>query len=100
MSALLKRIFSNLCSAPATRRYPAEKRELCAGARGQIDIRIQDCVFCGLCQKRCPTDAITVSRQPKSWTLNPHRCIICSYCVEVCPKKCIVMNTPHRAPSA
>lgn len=99
MINLTLNMFRNLLRKPATRRYPAEKRPPFEGARGRLDNRIADCVFCGACQKRCPADALTVSRDPKSWTLDPYRCIVCGYCVDVCPKKCLFMAPEHRAPA-
>lgn len=92
MFGLVKNIFQNLTRSPATRRYPFERRRPFAGTRGRLLIDIDACVFCGLCARRCPPTALTVSRQPQSWTLDPYRCILCGYCVEVCPKKCLSMN--------
>ena len=46
-----------------TRRYPYEKREDFARARGRIDmIDIHDCIFCGMCERKCPADSIQVDR--------------------------------------
>lgn len=47
------------------------------------------CVFCGLCAKNCPTDALTVDRANKSWSVNKDACVECGTCVEKCPKKCL-----------
>ena len=100
MIGMLKSALQAVWRKPATRRYPFEVREPFAASRGMIDMDPDVCVYCGLCQKRCPTNAIKVVRAPKSWTLNPHRCIVCGYCVEVCPKDCIVMHAKHRAPAS
>lgn len=100
MVNLLKSIFDKLSSRPDTRRYPFSKREPIADSRGHIDIEIDRCIFCGACEKRCPAKALKVSRDPKSWTLDPYACIVCGYCIEVCPKKCIVMHAEHFSPSA
>ena len=87
----------NLFSKPATRLYPAEKRELPRGTRGRLVIDIQTCIFCGICQKKCPTDALRVEREAKRWSLDRLSCISCGYCVEVCPKKCLALETGHAA---
>lgn len=100
MIHLLGSIFSKLFSKPDTRRYPAEKRHPLPGTRGHIDIEIEKCIFCGACQKRCPANALEVTRSPKAWTLNRYACIICGYCVEVCPKKCILMQESHFTPGS
>jgi formate hydrogenlyase subunit 6/NADH:ubiquinone oxidoreductase subunit I len=99
MVRMFPNILRNLRRKPATRRYPSEKREAPAGTRGHLDIEIEKCVFCGVCQKRCPANALAVSRAPKSWSVNPYACIICGYCVEACPKKCLVMRREPFRPS-
>jgi NADH-quinone oxidoreductase subunit I len=95
MINLLRSIFVKLSARPDTRRYPFEQRPPIAGARGHLDIEIEKCIFCGACQKRCPANALAVSREPKSWTLKPCACIVCGYCVEVCPKKCLALREQH-----
>ena len=49
------------------------------------------CVYCGICAKKCPMQAITVDRASKTWTLNEDSCIACGTCAAACPKKCIIM---------
>jgi ech hydrogenase subunit F len=85
---------------PATRRYPAQARTVLPGSRGAIDMDPDVCIYCGLCQKRCPAGAIAVTRKPNSWSVDPYACVLCSYCVEVCPVKCIRMEVAYRPPSA
>ena len=95
MATMLSNIMKNLGRKAATRLYPFEKRDLPAATRGHLDIEIDKCIFCGACQKRCPTNAINVTRDPKTWAVNHYACIVCGYCVEVCPKKCLLMQTEH-----
>lgn len=54
-----------------------------------------DCVFCGLCAKNCPEEAITVDRPNKSWTVDEDKCIKCGKCVSKCPKKCLSFQMPQ-----
>ena len=49
------------------------------------------CVFCTLCAKKCPKEAITVDRAEKKWALNKDLCVSCGLCESSCPKKCISM---------
>jgi len=52
-----------------------------------------DCTGCTLCEKACPTDAIT--GEPKvahSYQINMDKCINCSMCVEVCKPDCILVE--------
>lgn len=94
-----KTVMHNLFSKPATRNYPATPRQYPERTRGQIGIDIDDCIFCGLCARKCPTDAITVDRAQKSWVIERFGCIQCGSCVESCPKKCLHMLTPYTQPA-
>jgi ech hydrogenase subunit F len=92
-------ILRSLFSPPATRRYPTKLKEprSVPGTRGRILIDVERCIFCMLCQKRCPTDAILVSKPQKEWTIERLRCCSCNACVEVCPTKCLTMDE-HYSP--
>lgn len=92
MFDMLGNIMKNMVSKPATRQYPLERRASYKDTRGHISIDIDGCIFCGICSKKCPSDAITVKRNEKSWEIDPYKCIICNECKEVCPKKCIISN--------
>jgi ech hydrogenase subunit F len=83
---------------PATRRYPFVKRPAFKATRGHIVIEIDKCIFCGMCQKRCPTDAIVVDKAKRTWSIDRLRCIQCRACVDVCPKDCLEMDTQYTAP--
>ena len=95
MFDMLGNIFKNLVSKPATRQYPMERRASYKDTRGHIGIDIEGCIFCGICSKKCPSSAITVNRNDKSWEIDPFKCIICNECSEVCPKKCIISNEDY-----
>jgi ech hydrogenase subunit F len=82
-------------SRPATRLYPFEKRAFYKNTRGAISIEIDKCIFCGICQKKCPTQAIIVTKPTKDWQINRLRCIACNACVEACPKKCLAMENMY-----
>jgi ech hydrogenase subunit F len=59
---------------------------------------MQACILCGICSRKCPTDAIDVDRNAKTWTIRRMSCIQCSCCVEACPKKCLVNKASYTAP--
>jgi ech hydrogenase subunit F len=99
ITAISKLILKTLFRKPATRRYPAVKRDLYARTRGHIRIDIDACIFCGMCSRKCPTKALAVSKDERSWTMDRLRCIICGYCTEVCPKKCLYMENAASAPA-
>ncbi len=98
MFDMLGNILKNLTSKPATRKYPFEKRTPFQNSRGRVGgIIIDDCIFCGICSRKCPADALDVSKPAKSWEIDPYKCVICGVCAEVCPKKCIYMDENYTA---
>jgi formate hydrogenlyase subunit 6/NADH:ubiquinone oxidoreductase subunit I len=84
---------------PPTTRYPFEPRNPIAGSRGQLVFTKDNCVYCNVCAKKCPTGALLVNRAQKKWAIDRLRCITCGYCVEVCPKKSLGMTTRHGSPA-
>jgi len=89
---MAKTIMRSLFQKPATLRYPFEPMPKDPLVRGHIAIDINDCIFCGLCAKKCPTHAITVEKSEKSWEIARFQCVLCGACTEVCPKKCLHMR--------
>ena len=103
MSSVLsmsKLVFKSLFRKPVTERYPFVKKQYVVGTRGQVNIEIDKCIFCSICQRKCPTNAITVAKDRKRWEVDRMRCISCNYCVEVCPKKCLALDTQYAACAA
>jgi ech hydrogenase subunit F len=98
---MTKTVLSNLFSRPVTRRYPTKLKDArhVAGTRGKIAIDIEKCTFCMLCQKRCPTNAITVTRAAKEWNIDRLACCSCNACVEVCPVRCLSMEERYTPPT-
>lgn len=92
-------VINKLFKKPATAMYPVRKREFFERTRGHIGIDIDACIFCGMCSRKCPTGAIGVDRNTKTWDIERMKCIQCSCCVEVCPKKCLTMENAYTAPS-
>lgn len=92
---LSKLTLRSLFRKPATVRYPYEKRDLATlfpNMRGHVVNDIDTCIFCGMCQRTCPVDAITVDRKAGDWTIDPYRCVQCASCVRECPKNCLSMD--------
>ncbi len=85
----------NLFSKPATRKQEKEYPE---NTRGHVVNDMDLCVFCGACMMRCPSRAITVDRNAKTWTIHPMSCIQCRACVDNCPKKCLSMEKRFTEP--
>ncbi|MDF2485202.1 MAG: 4Fe-4S ferredoxin iron-sulfur binding domain protein [Herbinix sp.] len=97
--SMTKTLFKNLQHGPYTVLYPIKKKESFERTRGRIAISIDDCIFCSMCQRRCPTGAIKVDKANSSWSIERLQCIQCNYCSEVCPKKCLTMENQYTSPS-
>ena len=87
-----KSVIASLFRRPATRDYPVHPRAPFPRTRGHIANDIDTCIFCGMCARKCPTDAIDVSKPETLWAIDRLRCIQCNCCVEVCPVKCLTME--------
>lgn len=60
-------------------------REKCAASDEGFHVS-KACIGCGLCEKACPVDNITMEAGTPVWH---HRCEACMACIERCPKKAI-----------
>jgi len=89
---MLNLVLANVSRKPATRLYPFEVRPPFKEFKGRIAFNPENCILCGLCQKKCPPDAITVTKANKTWELNVFRCIMCTECVNGCPKDCLSIS--------
>lgn len=94
-----KMVLRSLFKKPATLMYPVVPRQYFEGTRGHIAIQEEACILCGICQKKCPANAITVDKANRTWTIERMQCVQCSGCVVVCPKKCLVNENTYTTPS-
>ncbi len=90
-----KMIMRSLFSKPATLMYPVIPRVYGEKTRGHIEVDMDACVLCGICSKKCPTNAIEVNRKAKEWSISRLQCIQCNCCVEYCPKNCLYMKNSY-----
>jgi ech hydrogenase subunit F len=91
MFEMTKNVLQNLMGKTSTRLYPFTKREPFAGFRGTLDINVEECIFCGTCAKKCPSQCIEVDVKGRTWTCDSFACVYCSVCVEACPTQCMTM---------
>lgn len=96
--SITKTLLKTLLKGPSTIRYPYEPAKRFEGSRGQVQITIEDCIFCGLCSMHCPADAISVDKSDRTWAIDRFRCISCNSCVETCPKDCLLLNNVYHEP--
>ena len=88
----IKKLLGSLSKKAPTHTYPYSPMPKDPLVRGHVEIDISTCIFCNICVRKCPTDAITVDKQNKEWEISHFSCIVCGECVEVCPKKCLFMR--------
>lgn len=92
-------ILRNLAVGTSTRRYPRDVRETFSRVRGELLNDIQRCVFCGICEVKCPSQCIAVDRKAAVWSYDPFACVYCGVCVEICPAKSLYQKTLYRKPT-
>jgi len=78
--------------------YPAKPGKQFPKTKGHVTNDIDKCIFCGSCQRICPTQAIYVNKNDRTWEIDRMRCCTCNGCVETCPVKCLSMNPKYPAP--
>ena len=94
-----KMLMRSLFGKPATLMYPVKPAKIQEGTRGHMTIDIDKCVFCSLCAKKCPTNAITVDRNARTWQIERMKCIQCNACAVNCNKDALHMANTYTAPS-
>ncbi len=95
---ITRTIMRSLTGKPATLMYPKRKREYPPATRGHVENDIVRCIFCGMCQRNCPTAALVVTKESRSWQIDSLRCCYCRRCVEVCPVQCLIMHNTYFPP--
>ncbi len=95
VSSFNRTVLHNLFSKPKTRKVEKEYPE---GTRGHVENDMDLCILCGLCSIKCPTHAITVDKNEKTWSIRPMSCIQCRCCVDNCPKKSLSMGLRFQEP--
>ena len=94
---MLKTILKQFSHKPVTTTFPAEPARHYDATRGHIVFDPSKCTSCTICMKRCPSQAITVDRAAKVWTIDRFRCVICSQCVELCRFGAVALDPTYSA---
>ena len=94
-----KTLFKSLGKKAPTYAYPYAPMPKDPIVRGHVEIDIDACIFCNICARKCPTDAIAMDKKGKEWEISHFQCIVCGECVEACPKKCLYMRPELAAAS-
>ncbi len=90
-----KMTLRSLFGKPETVLYPFQMRPMPEGLKGHVQNDISTCILCGICAKRCPTEAISVAKKDGVWRIDRFRCIQCGSCVRECPKHCLTMQPTY-----
>ncbi len=95
-----KMTLGSLFKRPETILYPIEPVPHPDALRGHVDIvNPESCILCSMCKRKCPTSAIEVDKQERTWSIDWFRCITCNECVIACPKECLEMSTERPEPA-
>ena len=88
-------VFKHLFRKPVTLEYAEKRRELNENFRGKLEIK--GFIGCIICQKVCPTGAISIENTPEKiiYKIDLKKCIFCGNCVYHCPKTAVKMTKEY-----
>jgi len=88
-------VLKNLFSRAFTVKYPEKKPGLPERFKGKHIWEEKMCIYCFQCQAQCPTKAIHIDKEKKTYTVDLGRCIFCGLCEEVCPTGAIRLGKKY-----
>jgi len=90
---ILRDVITSLLKKPFTTKYPKEKLKVPKRFRTRMhNWSREKCIWCKLCERSCPTEAITIDKNKKTYQVNLSKCIFCKVCEEVCPTDAINLS--------
>ncbi|WP_292424183.1 4Fe-4S dicluster domain-containing protein [Methanoregula sp.] len=96
---MTKTALKTVMSRPATILYPYQPAKKTGLTRGHVAYDGSKCISCSICVKKCPSQAILLNKEAKTWQIDRFRCVVCSSCVDTCPSKCLFMDTQYTGPA-
>ena len=67
------------------------REEIFGPRKGKIVTDVDACMACGVCVKKCPTDALRLEKDEV--VVDSDKCILCGECDIICPVNAIKLKT-------
>ena len=87
---MLREVLRSAMHKPVTVRYPFVKIHMPEKFRGKLAFNPATCIGCKICERDCPSAAITIRKiadKKFECDIDLARCIYCAQCVDSCPRK-------------
>ncbi|MBP5154082.1 MAG: 4Fe-4S binding protein [Lachnospiraceae bacterium] len=81
-------------AAPARRaEVPADQADPARYDLVEGILKSDACIYCTVCARKCPMEALTVDRAARTWTIDRETCVLCCRCLEACPREALSVGT-------
>jgi formate hydrogenlyase subunit 6/NADH:ubiquinone oxidoreductase subunit I len=87
---MFREVLRSAVRKPVTVRYPFVKVEMPPRFRGKLAFNPSTCIGCKICERDCPSAAITIRKiadKKFECDIDLAKCIYCAQCVDSCPRK-------------
>ena len=89
---MIRQVLHSAMRKPVTVRYPFVKVEMPKRFRGKLAFNPATCIGCKICERDCPSAAITikpVGDKKFIAEIDLAKCLYCAQCVDTCPKEAL-----------
>jgi ferredoxin len=88
--AMIGEVLRSATRKPLTVRYPFVKVHMPPKFRGKLAFNPVTCIGCKICERDCPSNAISIRKiadKKYECDIDLAKCIYCAQCVDSCPRK-------------